>query len=76
VLKFLSLHLRSNNKRENEEQHELSQNLFDEYVDGCNLAPFLSTQPIEAENYREKQEKFETCRNRPWEVFMKEQLNK
>merc|ERR1712100_22481 len=31
VLKYLALYLRSNNKRETKEQHEDSQNLFDDF---------------------------------------------
>jgi len=74
VLKYLALHMRCHNKRENEEQHEVSQKLYDEFVDCCELAPFLDTQPMEAENYREKQDKFEKTRSKPWEIFMQNQL--
>merc|ERR1712146_257484 len=52
VLKFLALHLRSNNKMENEEHHEFSQKMYDEFVECCELAPFLASQPTEADNYR------------------------
>jgi len=70
VLKYLALHMRANNKRENEEQHEQSQKLFDQYVDCCQLAPFLDQQAPETETYKEKQEKFEKTRAKPWELFM------
>jgi len=74
VLKYLALHLRSNNKKENEEHHEVSQKLYDEYVDCCELAAFLETQPRDAENYREKQKKFEATRAKPWDTFLQNQM--
>jgi len=67
VLKFLSLYLRSHNKNENEEHHEVSQKLFDEFSDCCELAHFLDTQPMDSDDYKDKQTKFETVHSKPWE---------
>lgn len=67
VLKFLALYLRSHNKNENEEQHDTSQKLYDEFVDCSELAKFLHTQPKDLPEYKDKQTKFEKVRSKPWE---------
>jgi len=70
VLKYLALHMRCNNKNENEEQHESSQQLFDEYQRSCQLAEFLKTEPEDIGEYRDKQQLFEDRRCKPWEPFL------
>lgn len=67
VLKFLALYLRSHNKNENAEQHDISDKLFAEFTDCCELAHFLETQGKDSEEYKGKQTKFEVVQNRPWE---------
>jgi len=69
VLKFLALYLRSHNKRENDEAHELSQKLYDNFIEHTKLAEFLHTQPKDTPDYKEKQLVFERVRSKPWTGF-------
>merc|ERR1712070_82014 len=74
ILKYIALHMRCNNKNENEEQHESSQAMFDEFKESCELARYLKEQPQDAPDYSDKQKKFEERRSKPWGPFLEKAM--